>query len=118
MRREAIQGALVMMSLFIGLPVLRSRFLYAGRQRFVIANGALLRRSRRPRGKAALQAHILQGLPGIGPERARCLIQRFGSVEVAMRSDPAALAEIPGIGPHSAGQICWAVKELAARYAH
>lgn len=126
MRREAIQGALVMMSLFIGLPVLRSRnpaetlctFLYAARQRFVIANGFLLRRSRRPRGKAALQAYILQGLPGIGPERSRCLIQRFGSVEAAMYSAPAALAEIPGIGPRIAGQICRAVEEPAARYVH
>lgn len=124
MRWEAIQGALITVSLFMGLSLLRTRgpdetvrtFLYAARQRRAIAYGALPRRGRRPRGKAALQAHILQGLPGIGPERARRLIEHFGSVEAALAAGIEALGEVPGIGRGTAEKIRWAVKESRAEY--
>lgn len=100
MRIEAIQGALINVSLFIGLPLLRTRnaqetartLLYAARQRRAIARGGLPRHGRRPKGKPALQSYVLQGLPGIGPRRAAKLIQRFGSIEAAISADAAALA--------------------------
>lgn len=87
MSREAIQGALVTVSLFIGVPVLRSRsaaetarlFLYTARQGRAVANGCLPRRGNRPKGKPALQNYFLQGLPGVGSERARRLLERFGT---------------------------------------
>jgi len=86
MRVEAIRGALVTVSLFIGLPVLRTHgaagtvrtLRYAAQQRCALADGALPRRGRRPKGNVALQSHVLQGLPGIGPQRAARLIPRFG----------------------------------------
>ena len=66
MRREAIQGALITLTLFLGIPLLRSMdqaetarlLLYAARQGRAIATGALTRRGRRPRGKFRTQAHI------------------------------------------------------------
>jgi len=103
---EAIQGALVTVSLFLGLPVLRTRspeetartFLYAARQGRAVAKGVLPRRGDRPKGKVALQRHLLQGLPGIGPQRAARLLDRFGSVEVVLSASQEELARIDGIG--------------------
>jgi DNA excision repair protein ERCC-4 len=125
MRWEAIQGAMITMTLFMGLAVLRSRrpedtvrtLLYAARQRRAFTGMPLARRERRPRSKAALQAHILQSLPGVGPERATRLLRRFGSVEAALTANTAALADVPGIGPGVARRIRWTVEEAPARYA-
>lgn len=124
MRREAIQGALITVSLFVGLPVLRTRtpeetvktFCYAARQGRTVAQGALPRRGHRPKGKTALQSHILQGLPGVGPERAARLIERFGSVRAVFEAREKELASISGVGPKTARRINWAVKEAPARY--
>lgn len=92
MRWEALQGALVTVALFVGLPVLRTRspedtvrtFLYAALQGRAVASGALPRRGHRPKGKAALQRYILQGLPrsgaGTGGTTAGTLQQRPGGV--------------------------------------
>lgn len=124
MRWEAIQGAITTVSLLIGLPVLRSRtpaetlktFLFAARQARNHVQGALPRHGYRPKGKPALQSHILQGLPGIGPERAARLIERFGDVRTALSATETDLSSVTGIGPHTARRIAWAVKEEAARY--
>lgn len=122
MRWEAIQGALVTVALFIGIPVLRSRspadtvrtLLYAARQRRIAASGALVRRGRRPKNKRALQSHILQGLPGIGPERARRLLEHFGSVGAVVAAPSESLLEVAGIGPRTAGRVVWSVEEPQA----
>lgn len=124
MRWEAIQGALVTVALFIGLPLLRSRtpeetarsFEFAALQGRKLASGALPRRGQRPKGKLALQQHLLQGLPGIGPARAACLLERFGSVEAVLTANAAMLAAVPGIGKHTAQRIRWAVEEERATY--
>jgi ERCC4-type nuclease len=124
MRWEAIQGALVMLSLFFGLPILRTRhpvetlrtFEFATRQANVIASGALQRRGRRPKGKVALQKYILQGLPGIGPARAANLLERFGSVQGVLPADTCEIASVPGIGPKTAKLMTWAIRERAVEY--
>lgn len=124
MRWEAIQGALVTVALFIGLPVLRTRspretvrtFEFAALQAHSLASGALARRGRRPKGKAALQRYLLQGLPGVGPERAARLIERFGSVEGVLTADARALESVPGIGRRTARFLRWAVEEDRERY--
>jgi len=124
MRREAIQGALVNLTLFLGIPLLRSMdaeetarlMLFAARQARVRAVGALPRPGRRPRGKARVQSRVLQGLPGIGPERARRLLEQFGSVEAIMAAPADALAAVPGIGPTTAGSIRWAVEDPRPDY--
>jgi ERCC4-type nuclease len=120
----SIQGALVTISLFVGLAVLRTRsasetartLLYTARQGRAVARGALPRSGRRPKGKMALQRHLLQGLPGVGPELANRLLNRFGSVRAVLMADEETLASVPGIGAGTAKRIVWAVEEAGARY--
>ncbi|WP_295392131.1 ERCC4 domain-containing protein [uncultured Thiodictyon sp.] len=124
MRREAIQGALVALTLFLGIPLLRSLdpaetarlMLFAARQGRAFAAGSLPRKGRRPRGKARVQSRILQGLPGIGPARAKRLLERFGTIESVMAAPADELAEVPGIGQETAAAIRWAVAEATATY--
>ena len=72
--------------------------------------------TKRPRGKRKTQLHILQGLPGIGPKRARRLLERFGSVEAALTATAEELASVSGLGPHTAKAIRWAVSEQPLPY--
>lgn len=124
MRREALQGALVTVTLFLGLPVLRTRnaaetartLLFAARQGRAVARGALPRHGTRPKGKRALQAHLLQGLPGIGPGRAARLLDSFGSVEAVLTADADTLAAVSGIGRDTAEKVRWAVEERRGAY--
>ncbi|MEK6210948.1 MAG: ERCC4 domain-containing protein [Pseudomonadota bacterium] len=124
MRWEAIQGALVTVALFCGVPLLRTRtpdetvrtMLFAARQGHTFASGALPRRGRRPHGKRARQLYILQGLPGIGPERAHQLLAHFGSVEAIMRAEAGDLCSVPGIGERIAGGLRWSVEEPRCNY--
>jgi DNA excision repair protein ERCC-4 len=124
MRWEAIQGALVTVSLFCGVPLLRTRtpeetvrtMRFAARQGRTFASGALPRRGRRPRGKRARQLYILQGFPGIGPERAHQLLARFGSVEAITRAGAGDLCSVPGIGERIAGALRWSVEQPRCNY--
>jgi ERCC4-type nuclease len=124
MHREAIQGALIALTLFLGIPLLRSMdpqetaalMLFAARQARTFATGALPRKGLRPRGKVRVQQHILQGLPGIGPARAKGLLERFGTIEAVMAAPVADLATVPGIGERTAKLIRWAVAENAPTY--
>jgi ERCC4-type nuclease len=60
--------------------------------------------------------HILQGLPGVGPERARRLLDAFGTVEGVLTASAEALSAIDGIGSNTADRISWAVREQEAEY--
>lgn len=60
MRREALQGVLIMLTVFLGIPLLRARnlqetarlMLYTARQSRLVASGSVLpRHGMRPRGK-------------------------------------------------------------------
>lgn len=124
MRREAIQGALIALSLYLGVPLLRSMdpvetaqlMLYAARQGRAAPSGAPPRPGRRPRGKQQIQSRVLQGLPGVGPERARRLLAKFGNLEAVMHAKTDELASVSGIGQATAETIRWAVKEAGAEY--
>jgi ERCC4-type nuclease len=125
MRREAIQVALMTLTLSFGIPLLRSidpeetaaLMLLAARQGRARASGSLPRPGRRPRGKPRIQSRVLQGLPGIGPERAKRLIDHFGSIEGVMAATAGELAAVPGIGKGIADAIRWAVEEPPMAYA-
>ena len=124
MHRDAIQGALIALTVYLGLPLLRAvdgdetaRLIrYTAIQGRAQAIGAVPRPGQRPRGKRRTQNHILQGLPGIGPERARRLLDRFGSVEAVITASAEELACVDGIGERTANAIRWAVEEPVARY--
>jgi ERCC4-type nuclease len=116
--REALQGALITVSVFYGLAVLRARdaaetarlLVYLGRQARRFARGALPRPGYRPKGKRARQLFLLQGLPGVGPERAARLLERFGSAQALVAASAADLAGVDGIGETTAARICWALE--------
>ena len=126
MRREALQGALVTLTLFLGIPLLRAAdaaesarlMLYAARQFDRITGCAQPRLfpGKRPRGKHKTQLRILQSLPGIGPGIANNLLEQFGSVEAIFAADESALLDVAGIGAGRAKAIRWAVGERWAEY--
>lgn len=107
-RREALQGAMVSLSVVFALPVLRSLdagetarlLLYAGQQLSRVTEGtAAVRHGFRPRGERRRRLFILEGLPGIGPRRAAQLLDRFGTVACVMQASEEDLLALPGMGP-------------------
>jgi len=58
----------------------------------------------------------LQGLPGVGPERALRLLDRFGSVEAIISASSSELQSVYGIGKGVAEKIKWAVSEQMQPY--
>jgi DNA excision repair protein ERCC-4 len=111
--REAIQGAMVSLTIFLGIPCLRSkdqqetatllRFT-AGQMRRRLVR-AVQRHGYRPKGVRKRQLFILQGLPGIGPARAESLLDTFGSVEAVFTAGVDELAKVVGIGQTTAENI-------------
>jgi ERCC4-type nuclease len=122
--RESLQGALITVSVFYGLAVLRARdaaetarlLVYLGRQAQRFASGSLPRPGYRPKGKRARQLFVLQGLPGIGPERAARLLERFGSVQAVAAASADDLASVDGLGETTATRIRWAMEESPGQY--
>lgn len=55
-----------------------------------------------PEPGAALLLLIVSQLPGIGPSRARALLNRFGATPALLEADYDALRQIPGIGETTA----------------
>ena len=123
-RREAMQGALIAVSIVLGIPVLRSKsppesaqlFLYTARQIKSLARGAVQRHGRRPKGKRKKQLFILQGLPGVGSERAARLLNEFGSVEAVITATSEELQSVEGIGENIAERIKWVIREELQPY--
>jgi ERCC4-type nuclease len=119
MSRDAIQGALISVSVILGIPVLRSRsaeesariMLYASRQLRSVISGAVSRPGYRPKSKRRIQLHVLQGLPSVGPTRAARLLDRYGSVEAVLTAGLEDLALVSGVGKSTAHKIRWAVSE-------
>lgn len=124
MQRAAIQGALITISLILGIPVLRSKnpletaklILYATRQIKSIAGGTFQRHGYKPKDKRKKQLFILQGLPGVGRERAKQLLDRFGTVEAVITAGSDELQSIDGIGKKIADRIKWTVREKRLPY--
>ena len=124
MTREAMQGALITVSLILGIPVLRSKgpsetaklIVFIARQIESMAGGGMQRHGYRPKTKRKRQFFILQGLPGVGPEKAERLLARFGSVEAAISASSSELQTVDGIGEVIADKIKLAVSEEMKPY--
>ncbi|MBW2336968.1 MAG: nuclease [Deltaproteobacteria bacterium] len=122
--REAMQGALITVSLILGIPVLRSKdpsetarlMVYIGRQIESMAKGGIQRHGYRPKTKRKRQLFILQGLPGVGPEKAERLLAVFGSVEAAISASSSELQSVDSIGKSIADKIKLAVSEEMKPY--
>ena len=123
-RREALQGALITISLILGIAVLRSMapeetarlIVYAARQIQSLGKAGYPRPGYRPKTKKGRQLYILQGLPGIGHERALRLLEKFGSVEGVMRAGRDELQAVEGIGAKIADSIRYAINEKIESY--
>ena len=127
MRREAIQGALIHISLTMQIPMLRSLhpkesaqlMVYLARQLDELPpHRATVKRYQphRIKSKRRKQQYLLQGLPGIGPSRARLLLEKFGSVEKVLLASESELRDVPGIGNTVAQKIRWIVEENSVGY--
>ena len=111
--RSALQGALITLSVVLGIPVLRSvspeetatLIGYTARQLLRQSRNVVKRPGGRPQGKFRRQLFLLQGLPGVGPQRADALLERFGSVGGVLNADEDELASVAGIGAKTAGRI-------------
>lgn len=68
-------------------------------------------RVRKPAAKAdgALAQYLVEGLPGVGPETARRLVQHFGTARAVFRATPQQLRECQGVGPKTAESIAGAL---------
>ncbi len=111
--RGSMQGALISLSLVFGIPVLRSTgieetaklIVFAAKQLADRDQGAIVWRQRKPKKAWTRRLHILQGLPGIGRDRAKKLLEHFGSVQQCLTASSTELCEVEGIGPKTAQEI-------------
>lgn len=53
--------------------------------------------SHRTRRRRESLASLLESIPGVGPQRRRALLQRFGSLDAIRRASVEELAQVPGI---------------------
>ena len=112
--REALQGALVTLMLIFDVPVFRSTDA-AESARLIFYTGSQLVRLRDPgyapyrqakaKRKKSRQLRVLQSLPGVGPDRAKRLLERFGTVRACFAASTAEFMEVHGIGPKTAAAI-------------
>jgi DNA excision repair protein ERCC-4 len=123
-RREALQGAMISLSLVYRLPVLRSfdpqetarLLVYAGCQMQHESLAWYSHPRRRPGTKRRRQLRLLQALPGLGPERAAGILDAFGTVQAVMTAELEALQRVPGIGPKTANAIREVLQEESPAY--
>ena len=81
-----------------------------------MARGGVYRHGYRPKDKRKKQLFILQGLPGVGLEKAGRLLDTFGSVEAVISASSSELQSVYGIGKSLADKIKWAVSEQMQPY--
>ena len=125
-RREAMQGAMISLNLVFGIPVLRSMepaetarlMIYAARQLDGHHAKAFPSHSKRAKSRRRVQMRILEALPGVGPERAETLLDRFGTVQAVMTAGPEDLQGVKGIGEKISNGIRLAVQEHSTPYLH
>ena len=112
--REVLQGAMVTLMLIFDIPVFRSAapgesarlMFYIGSQLVRLRDpGYQPYRQAKAKRKKTRQLRILQSLPGVGPDRAARLLERFGSVRACFDAAKSELLKVEGIGPKTAAAI-------------
>jgi len=117
--RASLQGALMTVSLVYGLPIIRSMnqeetaslIEMAADQLNRHRTGTLKRPGYRPKGARKQKLYFLQGLPGIGPDRAEQILDHFETIENLANAEYEDLLEVETIGPHTAQKIYRALRE-------
>ncbi len=112
--RESLQGALVSLMLIFDVPVFRSSdqaetarlILYIGTQLVRLRDpGYAPYRQAKAKRKKTRQLRVLQSLPGIGPDRAKRLLEHFKTVRACFSATTTELMEVEDIGPKTAAAI-------------
>lgn len=118
MSRNAVQGALIHLTVFIGIPVIRSMNIQETatllidifhqcqqnelpRQKQIISRSPGIRINKKQRQKLFL----LQNLPGIGTIKGLALLRSFSTIENIMNASQTDLTKVRGIGSKLAKQI-------------
>jgi len=112
--REALQGALVTLMLIFDVPVFRSSdpaesarlILYIGSQLVRLRDSEYVPyRQAKAKRKKSRQLRVLQSLPGVGPDRAKRLLERFGTVRACFAASTEEIMDVEGIGSKTAAAI-------------
>src|SRR6188474_282291 len=114
---EAIRGALAFLTVREGITVLQlNDATETAAMLRIMARHAQERmgqpvslREPRPQIEELYAAYLVEGLPGVGPRRARMLLAHFGSPAAIMCAAAEELSKVPGIGKKSALRIGHAV---------
>ena len=118
MSRKAVQGALIHLTVFIGIPVIRSLNIQETatllidilnqskqqelpRQKHIISVSPGIQINKKQRQKLFL----LQNLPGIGTKKGLSLLKTFSTIENILNASPADLTKVRGIGNKLAERI-------------
>jgi ERCC4-type nuclease len=105
---------MVTLMLIFDIPVFRSAtpaesaclMLYTGSQLVRLRDpGYQPYRQAKAKRKKTRQLRILQSLPGVGPDRAARLLERFGTVRACFGAAKSELLKVEGIGPKTAAAI-------------
>ncbi len=118
MSRQAIQGAMIHLAVFLGIPVIRS--LNIRETAFLLVDiCSQSQRQELPRPKPIIHGlpgiritkkqreklFLLQNLPGIGTKKGMVLLKSFGTIEKIMNASKADLTTVKGIGIKLANRI-------------
>ncbi|MBB72112.1 MAG: nuclease [Legionellales bacterium] len=117
--RESLQGALITVTMKFGVPVLWAKdpsetIKLMQFMRNQLHNDAVpikKRYGRKPKKYNNQALYVLQGLPGIGPERAKQLLLYFGSLREVVNAGIDDLQKISGVGKNTAEKIQKAFRE-------
>ena len=118
MSRNAVQGAMIHLGVFLGIPVIRSLNIRETASLLVdICSQSHRQELPRPRpiihGKSAIRItkkqreklFLLQNLQGIGTKKGLALLRSFGTIENIMNTSTADLTTVRGIGTKLANRI-------------
>ena len=118
MSRQAIQGAMIHLAVFLEIPVIRS--LNIRETAFLLVDiCSQSQRQELPRPKPIIHGltgiritkkqreklFLLQNLPGIGTKKGMVLLKSFGTIEKIMNASKADLTTVKGIGIKLANRI-------------
>jgi len=116
--RKAVQGVLIHLTVFLGIPVIRSRNIQETASLLVdilrqckerelpvlkpiITTSPGIRINKKQRQKL----FIIQNVPGIGTKRGYALLKYFSTIENVLNASPTDLTKVQGIGNKLANRI-------------